>query len=1090
MPRQGPADGSLSRVVQAFLIADIRGYTAYTAAHGDEAGTRLTTLFATIAAEAAQAYSGRLVEASGDEVLCAFDDPVAALAAAVELQDAFADELAADPALPLRAGVGVAAGSAVPLGTGFRGSTLNLAARLCSLSAAGEVHASAGLVERVGKVEGLGFEAIEGLELKGLASERRAFRVRSQVLGKHHAPVALSPLPGPVVCLPPELDTSVVMVGREAEMRWLGWHWRRARHGHPRTVLVEGLAGVGKTRLVAELAATAQADAAAIRYSAFAATDVGRIGRSTAVGPGPMLTIVDGVTGGAWARDVLVPAQDHGAPRLTIVVRPTDEAGRQAADGAFADLPRLQVQPLSLSGVRALAMMLAPSEADELPIARILETSQGLPGPARAAVLEWSERIAAERVAGHGIGSLPAEASSFVGRIHELDGLRSLLNRARLLTLTGPPGIGKTRLATQLARAAVDDFDDGTYFVPLASLRDEKLVGSAIAHALQLRESTDAPPFEVVKTYVAQREVLLVLDNFEHLAAAAPEVGALLAAAPRVKIIVTSRATLGVSGEQVYRVPSLSVPPVDGAADIGTVAACDAATLFVLRAQAADPEFDLRPDNAAAVSTIVTLLEGLPLAIELAAARIRMLEPNELLEQLGRRLPLLVGGAVDHAQRQQTMRDAIAWSYELLGEDEQDVLRRLSVFRGGFTINAAAHVVERSELETLDLADRLLAKSLLYRTERHQRGRLAMLELIREFARDELVRRREQEAAFARHTAVYLAIVREKEPLFEGPAPEEAREGLTVEIDNLRAALERAGASGDAESSLRLAACPWRFWQSIGQLTEGRAWLERALALPGGSILARATAIAALGGVSYWQGDFSTARDCYRRARDLYAAVGDKSAETNAVYSLSLVATYEGQLDAAERYAEEAMELARGGGHESMVAEVMAAQSLVAWKKRDLGRATALGEAALEIARRLGLSAITMTQLVGLAGVAYQQGHTDEALRRAGEALELAIEAGNTHTQIFALDSIASFSVTRAPVEAVRLCEAAAVLNAAHGGGWTLEVMGVPSASSVARNMLQQEVLDSEREAGAGLDLSAAVETARSLVARSGTSAG
>lgn len=1076
-------DQASGRPVRAFLIVDIRGYTAFTAARGDEAASRLAARFADIVGQAAEAWTGRLLELRGDEALCVFDDAAASLRAAVELQDVFADETAADPSMPMRTGIGLASGDAVPLGAGYRGSALNLAARLCAVSAAGEVHASRDLIELVGQLQELRYEAVEGLQLKGLAGAQRAYRISGSVPHEAHRIPAAAPPPQASAAQAARPGPSDQLAGRAAEMRWLRWHWRRARHGHGRVVLVHGPPGVGKTRLAHELAEVARQDGATVRTEA--SMLVGTVGQPRVPGQDrPLLIVVDSDETPGTAASAPMPTWPsmRDRPTLVVVIGEAGKALRVVDRGERAELPRLAVRPLDLDGVRALGAQLAPDVADELPIARILESSGGMPGAAHEAVVEWAARLAAERSTASTSGSLPAERSSFVGRVDELKAARALLKGSRLLTLTGPPGTGKTRLALRLASTASEDYPDGTSFVPLAAVRDEALVAGAVARTLQLRLDPEATALDVVAAYLAERKTLLVLDNFEQLHGAAGDVGRLLEAAPRLDILVTSRSSLELSGEQVYPVPPLELPR-PGAVTVEGVAQADASALFVLRARNVDPDFDLRPDNAELIADIASRLEGLPLAIELAAARVRTLGCHELLEHLQQRLPILTGGRADEVAHHQTMRDAIAWSYELLSDEEQHLLRHLSVFRGGAGLAAAARVADRSEVETLDTMEALVMQSLVHRVDDRPHARFALLELIREFAGHELAGHGEQPKAIARLIAVEVSLVRQLEPAFESNESSEATAQLGLEIDNLRAALDHALSERDVESALLLAACPWRFWQSIGQLAEGRAWVERALALPGGSAPARAGATAAHGGLCYWLGDFSGSRDSYLRARDLYTATGDRAAEANAIYSLSLVATYEGDLDTAERYADEAMELARAVGDEAMIAEVLVAQFLIAWKRGELARARGLGEAALAIATRLGLSAMIATQLVGLAGVAHMGGDTDQALRRADEALELAVETENTHTQIFALDAIASFAAERLPAPAARLCAAAAALRLEHGGGWTLSVMGVECADSAAGALLEPDDLERARTGGAVLDLAGATDVARAILA-------
>lgn len=1076
--------GMTPRVARVFLVADIRGYTAYTARHGDLAASRLAERFAAIMAEGVTAWSGRMVELRGDEALAVFDEPGIALAAAVELQDAFGHETSAHPDAALPVGMGLDIGPAVPVGEGYRGRALNLAARLCSVSRAGEVHASIELVRSAHQTTALAFEPVSGLTLKGFGPDQRAFRVVSSApscAATEHPPMQPQVPPG---TLPRELDIGCPLVGREMEMRWLGWHWRRARHGHGRAVFIHGAAGVGKTRLLAELAALALRDGAWVSYRTGTEAIEPRVVEDKA-GRAGVIILDRGAQGhparppplGADGRVLLVVAGDGG--------RHGDDTETAAPSSSW---PSLEIRPLNLRGVRELATIMAPDLVDELPLGRILEDSGGRPTSARAGIAEWVTRVEAERAAAAAAVLAPTERSSFVGRRQELAAAEELLRETRLLTLVGPPGTGKTRLALRLFAACGGRYAGGSWFVPLHAIRDPGLVGSAIARVLGLRESSDAAPLEVAKVYLSGCEGLLVLDNFEQLLEAAAVVGQLLGAAPGLSIVVTSRSSLGISGEQLFSVPPMACPPPGEPVRTEAMEAYDAVALFAARARAVDPGFTLDATNAETVGRITARLEGLPLAIELAAARVRILSPPELLEHLDHRLPVLSAGGSAQEARHRTMRDAIAWSYELLSEADQTLLRRLAVFRGGFTLEEAAQLALRPEIETIDGVEALVTHSLLARATATGRTRFSMLELVREFAVDELTARDELAGASARHAAVILGLVLEAGPELEGDGATAALARLTPEVDNIRAALEHALADEDAALGLRLSASVWRLWQSIGQLTEGREWLERCLRLDGGSEVDRANAHGAIAGLAYWQGDFPTAREHYSQARGLFHAAGDRVEEANARYCLSLVAVLQGELDVAERYVDQALSVFRELDLEGKVGEALMAKTTVTWRKGDLTLARAYAEETVAISLRLGNRALAASQILGVAGVAFQQGDVATAVAKAAEGLEMSIDTSNTHTQLFVLDAIASFTVVRAPVDAVRLCSAAAVLREKHGGGWTLESFGIPSAREAAAGHLAQERIESSWQSGHSLDLGAAIELGRSLVEQWSTS--
>ena len=483
----------------------------------------------------------------------------------------------------------------------------------------------------------------------------------------------------------------------------------------------------------------------------------------------------------------------------------------------------------------------------------------------------------------------------------------------RLLTLTGAAGSGKTRLALEVTGVS-EGRATGAVLVELGRITDAVLVPRAIANELGVKERPGHSAREALLEYLRDRQALLLLDNFEHVLEAASFLRELLAGAPGVKLLVTSRAPLGVPEERVYPVPALELPDRSQRPSLAELGGIEAIRLFVDRARAARPDFELSETNAESVIELCVRLDGLPLALELAAARCNLLSPRALLERLGSRLDLLratPGSGL--AERQWTLRGAIEWSYDLLQPEEQQLFTSLAVFVGGFTLAAAEHVAEQPHLDILEGVETLLRNNLL--TTEHARGdepRLGMLETIREFALERLVARGDGEAVRRRHAAFYLVLAEEAEPGLLGPQQREWLERLDSERDNIRAALAWALEAGEAEVGLRIGSALWRFWQLRNHELEARERLEELLALGSGSPSTRAKAQTMIGSMSLVLGDFETARRVLeeslpvhrrngRRAHDLDHARATRSSRTS------------GDTDSALALSREALEVARNG---------------------------------------------------------------------------------------------------------------------------------------------------------------------------------
>ncbi len=480
--------------------------------------------------------------------------------------------------------------------------------------------------------------------------------------------------------------------------------------------------------------------------------------------------------------------------------------------------------------------------------------------------------------------NLPVQPTPLVGREREVATVCELLRRqeVRLVTLTGPGGIGKTRLGVQVAAELSELFVDGMFFVDLAPLSDPTLVVHTIAQRLGIWEGTGQSLLERLKEVLHKKQLLLLLDNFERVRRADVQVADLLTACPRLKVLVTSRARLDVRAQQLFSVPPLALPDTKQLHDLTALAQCEAVTLFLQRARAIEPNFQLTTANARAVTEICAGLDGLPLAIELAAARLKLLPPQALLERLAQPLHVLTSGARDAPARQQTLRNTIAWSYDLLSAQERCLFRRLAVFAGGCTLEAVEAVCEAPGDETGKVFDgvaSLIDKSLVQqRAQREEEPRLVMLETIREYALECLESAGETEAIRQAHAAYYLALAEEAAPELQGPQQATWLERLELEHDNLRAALEwfieRGGPGSSREMALRLGGALSEFWIVRGLFSEGRTFLERVLAgSEGVGASMKAKALSATANLAFMQSDDDWAEALSQESLVLYREV-------------------------------------------------------------------------------------------------------------------------------------------------------------------------------------------------------------------------
>jgi predicted ATPase/class 3 adenylate cyclase/Tfp pilus assembly protein PilF len=599
--------------------------------------------------------------------------------------------------------------------------------------------------------------------------------------------------------------------------------------------------------------------------------------------------------------------------------------------------------------------------------------------------------------------NLPLQPTPLVGREKEVSEVRDLLRgeETRLLTLTGPGGTGKTRLALQTAADLLEDFHDGAFFVSLATLGDPDRFISTVAETLGVMETGDQRFKETLKDYLGERRLLLLLDNFEQVLEAAPAVTELLAAAPELKVLATSRAPLGLYGEHEFPVPPLTMPDLRHPPPLERLTQYEAVGLFVERARAIKPDFSITNESAPAVAEICVRLDGLPLAIELAAARIKMLPPKAMLQRLGTRLKLLTGGPRDLPERQRTLRATIEWSHALLDEGERILFSRLAVFSGGRTLEAIEAVCDPEgnlPVDTFEGVSSLVDKSLL-RQEEGPGGepRFVMLETVHEFAREKSQESGEAEEIKRTHAQYFLTLAEEAFPELRGPDQLEWLETLEAEHDNMRAALTWASERKEAEVALRLGGVLSWFWSVRGYYSEGRRWLEEALAMEGRvSPEVRAMALAGTGDLASEQGDLDRGQEACEEGLELLAHEAREASEVKLFLlgTLGFMAWQREEHDRAKQLFEESLALSRRMSDTWWLARPLSNLALVSHSRGDTERATELYEESMSLFREHGDKQGLAFCLNNLAMLVYSQGDLGRAARLTEESVALHRKSG------------------------------------------------------------------------------------------------
>jgi predicted ATPase/DNA-binding CsgD family transcriptional regulator len=693
------------------------------------------------------------------------------------------------------------------------------------------------------------------------------------------------------------------------------------------------------------------------------------------------------------------------------------------------------------------------------------------------------------------IAALPLPPTPLVGRAAEVAAVRALLAQpeVRFITLTGAPGIGKTRLATAVASELAGAFADGVAFLSLAPIRDPGLVIPAIARAVDAKIASGNPPLESVKAALRGTTTLLVLDNFEQIAGAAPLVAELLAACPAVKMLVTSRAVLHLRGEHEFLVPPLALPDPACLPAIETLARCASVALFLQRARAIAPDFRLTAENARAVAEICVRLDGLPLAIELAVPRLKLFSPESLHARLEHRLAWLTDGPHDLPSRQRTLRNAIAWSDELLEPSERMLFRALSVFVGGWTLEAAeavgAAVAEASPPSACGIADGLTAlinQSLVRReTCPPHEPRFGMLETVREYGGEQLAASGAAEAVRRAHARYYVALTERIEPHLYGADQALWMEQLEREHDNIRAALVWMLEHDETNMALRLSGSLQNFWIVHDHFSEGQRWLETILARCDRTpAMQRIKALRGAATLALRRGDYARAGAWREESLALCREIGNPQLIAESLLTLGSVAAVQGESDRAIALFEESLTLARNVDDRRTIAHALSQIGEVARLHGDDARAVARYEESLALWRAMGETERVAMVLHNLGPVVHRQGEYRRAAALLAESLSLSWELRDTHGSAICLVGIAGVIGGRGkPADAARLLGAAEALRASVGVRWEPVDRGEFERSiATVRTYLDEETFAAMWAEGSALTLEQAVETARAAL--------